>query len=324
MSGRRWVVAVAVLSMCSSVEIGAAAGFNLGNFLENYHASTREAANIVGGVPAQRNEFPFVASIRYPEGISTRRTDLSGHHFCGGSLIAKNVVLTAAHCVKDPWLNRFRAKPVVHVGRLTREGFDGGNFETFHTRETRIHPKYKERNRFDYDIALIVLDRDSIQAPIGFHTDERCFEPWSGCDRGTVVGWGLTNHSERRSFAEQLLKVEVPLVPRDQCRKAFSFLNDSMVCAGEVGRDSCKHDSGGPLLVERKVAGVVSFGFGCGTGLPAIYGNVGGVNDWIQEQLKEIDAEIPSTFGSSPIHSDVNLRSPRLVLPLSSSHTKEQ
>lgn len=46
---------------------------------------------IFGGEMVNQNEFPFIASLRYIR---------SAKHFCGGSIITENWILTAAHCIE--------------------------------------------------------------------------------------------------------------------------------------------------------------------------------------------------------------------------------
>ena len=71
--------------------------------------------------------------------------------------------------------------------------------------------------------------------------------------RLTVVGWGKINNFRGSSarFSNTLLKVQVPAVNHQSCAVHFRGLADGQLCAGEVGRDSCNGDSGGPLLMER-------------------------------------------------------------------------
>ena len=64
----------------------------------------------------------------------------------------------------------------------------------------------------------------------------------------------------------KLMKVDVPVVEDSTCRIEYPFsIADSMLCAGERGKDSCQGDSGGPLVCSDAsgqvyLAGVVSWG----------------------------------------------------------------
>jgi len=85
----------------------------------------------------------------------------------------------------------------------------------------------------------------------------------------TVVGWGDT--TGRGDYSPTLRKVVVPLVSDSTCGSAYpggrlgTYDAAAMVCAGERkgGKDACSADSGGPLLIGGKVAGIVSWGDGC-------------------------------------------------------------
>ncbi|GMH41991.1 hypothetical protein BSKO_09910 [Bryopsis sp. KO-2023] len=244
---------------------------------------------LIGGDETNPGDFDWIASLRFPDGVSVRGKDMSGQHFCGGSLIAKNVVLTAGHCL----VHRLLKKPVVHIGRFLREGDDEGRFETFQTKETRVHPDFKGRSGvYDFDIALLVLDGDSNAEPRGIRKDEKCFGESAQCGLGTALGWGLTVSGDTESAADRLLMVRIPPVPRKQCGELIgTTITDAMVCAGEKGKDACQLDSGGPLIFGKFIAGLTSWGKGCGEN-PGVYTNVGGLSEWVDRQLKEISGEI--------------------------------
>src|SRR5690606_31309448 len=93
---------------------------------------------IVGGVEATPGEFPFIVSLQ---------SSWQGHT-CGGSLIRKDWVLTAAHCVEGGMIRRIFVG--VHDIRDTRQA------ESFTPVRIVRHPNYNSRN-IDYDFALIKL-----------------------------------------------------------------------------------------------------------------------------------------------------------------------
>lgn len=105
----------------------------------------------------------------------------------------------------------------------------------------------------------------------------------------TAVGWGLTDPDDAYSSSEVLMKVTVPGVGRTECNERYSgLIEDTMVCAGEEGKDACQEDSGGPLYEDETgiVVGVVSWGEGCGeAGFPGVYAHVGGFLDFIEENM---------------------------------------
>lgn len=114
-----------------------------------------------------------------------------------------------------------------------------------------------------------------------------------------VAGWGRTEYS---NFSPTKLKLQIPVVSDRQCSARFQTLRvtlaDSQLCAGgELGRDSCNGDSGGPLMNTFKddsgqwyVKGIVSFGAKCGLdGWPGVYTRVSSYLPWIRQNVRAWD-----------------------------------
>lgn len=111
----------------------------------------------------------------------------------------------------------------------------------------------------------------------------------------TVAGWGETvsYYSSKR-----LRKVVVPFVSRRACKKLFyrkyeTFIPTTNICAGgELGKDSCYGDSGGPLM--RKIGdywvleGIISYGDTdeCATEMPTVHAYVFKYNEWIKDNVR--------------------------------------
>ena len=113
----------------------------------------------------------------------------------------------------------------------------------------------------------------------------------------TVVGWGRTLN---RSYSEVKQKLFIPIVSLSTCAEMFKEaghrIRDSQVCAGGNHKeDSCKGDSGGPLLhavsdnqAQYYIEGIVSFGIGCGVeGWPGVYTKVLHYVDWIKSNIEK-------------------------------------
>ena len=207
---------------------------------------------IVGGVTADVGEFPFIVSLQR-----------SSSHFCGGSLVHKNWVLTAAHCVTGGSTVGLQLR----VG-LYKQG-TLANVETFSAQKIVIHPQY-DSGKSDYDFALIQLKGESKIEPVYLNYLPLYFsDDEEETEMATTAGWGTT--SEGGKLSSTLLKVDVPLVSPERCEQAYSGqITSRMVCAGykKGGKDSCQGDSGGPLLVRGPanflfLGGVVSWGAGC-------------------------------------------------------------
>ncbi len=108
-----------------------------------------------------------------------------------------------------------------------------------------------------------------------------------------VAGWGSLREQQRGSNV--LMKVQVPQVDTETCKRSYPWLADGMICAGNMthgGIDSCQGDSGGPLWAtslgtrEQVLLGIVSNGRGCArAGYPGVYTDVSHYFDWINEKM---------------------------------------
>ncbi|XP_014215633.1 melanization protease 1-like [Copidosoma floridanum] len=249
---------------------------------------------MVGGTMTRLDEFPWMALLEYytPEGIKTS---------CGGALINHRYVLTAAHCVSDKILPEDWSLTGVRLGEYNTAtnpdcivfGDTGvicnDEYVTVGIEKLIIHENY---DTFIHrsDIALIRLSRDvaftdyikPISLPSGPYIQKKL----------TVAGWGKT---ESGISSEIMLKVTLPLVDRELCSEKYQVqMIDSQICVGgENGRDSCRGDSGGPLMQRNcydkwEIVGVVSFGSRfCGMqDWPGVYTYVYNYIPWIFSNIQ--------------------------------------
>uniref|UniRef100_A0A182QST2 Peptidase S1 domain-containing protein n=1 Tax=Anopheles farauti TaxID=69004 RepID=A0A182QST2_9DIPT len=215
---------------------------------------------ILGGQNVSAGKWPWHATIMHETGDSFKVA-------CGGSIIDRYTILTAAHCLYNNRglmpLNRLS----VHVGR-TRLDVDDSRSRSYAPERFLLHPEYKQ-SRVKDDIALIKLageiEMSDFVQPVCLPSVENIREEVIG-RKGFVVGYGI---SDADRISDYLLDAEVPVVDRWSCLESnretlSSQLFSTMLCAGtRDGIGPCNGDSGGGLFFRSGsvwyIRGIVSF-----------------------------------------------------------------
>ncbi|XP_037803284.1 venom serine protease 34-like [Penaeus monodon] len=219
-----------------------------------YETDTR----IVGGVTANANEYPWQVGLVQAASPS--------EVFCGGSVIAHQWILTAAHCAESIEGRESHHKVLVGAHDLR---YQTPSQQLLSIRKTIIHPDY-DYESVDNDVALLQVEYIAFSARVG----PVCLpEPSSsyGGRLATVTGWGALSSGGVTSNV--LMEVQVPTLTERECKESYnSYVTQNMFCAGlpEGGKDSCQGDSGGPMVTPRdndpqryEQIGIVSWGIGC-------------------------------------------------------------
>lgn len=205
---------------------------------------------------------------------------------CGGSLIAYNKVLTAAHCQLDP------SKTSLRIGATKKGG--GSRYDIVRSFDHELYHRGKTGTPVN-DVKIVEFyneDRTLAEHVVQLNTD-----PATPFDKLTVNVSGYGHTRSGGTAADRLLTVAVPVVPSAQCQRTYLDASKEInLCAGKQGSDSCQGDSGGPLWMRAKygnktkivLLGVVSYGYGCAeANNPGVYSRVSYFNPWIQRILDE-------------------------------------
>jgi len=234
--------------------------------------TTPDGTRIVGGVVAEKG--------RYPYQVGLLKNSTSTHPFCGGTLIAPNWVLSAAHC--------YGLAYYVVIGRHNWDD-DEENYEVIAVEEEIKHPDYSTFSDGN-DVMLIRLVENSRYDTV--QVDDGSVELNRNVDL-TVMGWGATQSEGQ--ISKELREVEVDYYSQFRCNLAYLVyfgITSTAFCAGRFCKDSCQGDSGGPIIIKGEDAskdvqvGIVSWGIGCANPLfPGVYSRVGKFNDFISSYI---------------------------------------
>lgn len=197
-----------------------------------------DTPDIVGGQPAAPGAWPWQAAL-----VDAGVADAYQGQFCGGSLIAPNWVLTAAHCVIG--LSPYNLDIVLGRYRLTSMGG-----ERIQTAQIILYPYYNEETAAG-DLALVRLMQNSTLQPVPIYT-------WAAQEtdltfvQATITGYGRYL-LDSNATSDTLREVVVPIVDRAICNRPEAWkgkVTTGMFCTGYLkgGKGSCQGDSGGPVV----------------------------------------------------------------------------
>jgi hypothetical protein len=235
---------------------------------------------------------------RWSEASRHGREPWEVRHYCGGSLIARDWVLTAAHCVYAGMAEKgFR----IRLGGRDISRDDG---VTFAIDRIVVHPGWNEASMYVNDIALIHIVADQPKlgagadpkrppeyAPIPLHRGP------SPADRQAVraTGWGKTKDVNLDKGSAVLLQADMNVVAQPRCAALPGYgpqkIHGGVVCAAAPARQTCRGDSGGPIVFADGapvLVGVVSWGKErcAGDNQPGVYTRVAAYTTWIDGVIR--------------------------------------
>ncbi|XP_047719620.1 chymase isoform X2 [Prionailurus viverrinus] len=225
---------------------------------------------IIGGTECKPHSRPYMAHLE----IVTLQNRLL---FCGGFLIRRNFVLTAAHCAG-------RSIMVTLGAHNIQKKED--TWQKLEVIKQFPHPKYDD-SAFLHDIMLLKLkEKANLTLAVGMLPLPPQFNVIPPGRMCRVAGWGRTQVNEPGS--DTLREVKQRLMNPQACRHYRTFNHNFQLCVGNPRKtkSAFEGDSGGPLLCAGVAQGIVSYGRK-NAKPPAVFTRISHYRPWINEVLKQ-------------------------------------
>ncbi|KAG7301069.1 hypothetical protein JYU34_015452 [Plutella xylostella] len=234
----------------------------------------RKVNRIVGGTETGVNEYPMMAGI-YDKRIF--------QVYCGGVIIDRRYVVTAAHCMQE--MDAANINAVVGDHNVDTTG-ESPATQSIPVTQFLIHPNYNA-DTFDYDISILRLQYDIVFServgpvclPFNYGTTD-----FAGAIV-TALGWGTKESGG--PLSPTLQKVNLNVINQSTCQRTYSSLTSRQMCTYTPGKDACQFDSGGPLLYTQAnnglqyFVGIISYGKFCASTSPSVNARVTELLSWI-------------------------------------------
>lgn len=264
--------------------------------------ATQVTPYIINGTNANQSDWPYITAL-----VKKNQNAYDGQ-FCGGSFIGQRYILTAAHCVEDFAPDDFDV--IVGINNLNSESSQGARISV---NKVYVHPQFNA-STLSNDIAVLELSRavtSNEATPVTLATSTTRNNTSDGSIL-TVAGWGSTTPEYgNHTTPAQLQQVDVPLVNQTTCSNTFASVSSNPdsanFCAGTVdeGYDSCRGDSGGPIIVKSSGTqlGLVSFGKQrCGQqSTYGVYTNLSEYTGFISQHTAGISYDADVFAGYTPV-----------------------
>ncbi|KAM5338615.1 chymase-like [Glossophaga mutica] len=232
--------------------------------------SRSEAGEIIGGTECKPHSRPYMAHLE----IVTAQNKVA---HCGGFLIRRNFVLTAAHCAGRSIMVTLGAHNI-----MEKED----TWQKLEVIKQFPHPKY-DHTLILHDVMLLKLnEKANLTLAVGtlpLPPQFNFIPPGRMCQ---AAGWGITEVG--KSGSDTLQEVKLRLMDTQACRHFQDFDPNLQLCVGnpKERKSVFKGDSGGPLLCAGVAQGIVSYGQ-WNAKPPAVFTRISHYRPWINKILKE-------------------------------------
>ncbi|XP_054934371.1 chymotrypsinogen A-like [Dermacentor andersoni] len=240
---------------------------------------------IYNGDPVTKENIPWMVA------VFSKDRSAKGSGLCGGSIITRNVILTAAHCVVR------KGRYVEKVAVMYNFTLDG-KFTGVRAHKIIAHPRFVKRDEIVHDVALVKLPVD-----LEFHRFMKpvCLPTHKMDVAGkilVVAGWGRT---EWGNTSKSLRRAEVVGLTDELCQDELRTVRNRkhatpgpVICAFGIGTGACRGESGGPLTLrgddgKTLQLGIVAAGKDeCPPSRPPFYARVSSHIEWIEKALNNV------------------------------------